>query len=239
MTVPFKWYPGERVLTQAFLWRLLDLEEADGRPIDLVIATKFPSYGVRHPHKVVWLAAPVPAGVRLDRTELGQFSESAEDRATRRAVQRLDRVALGEARKVFATSQNVADRLRAVHRPRGGGACRTRRRSSTTAATRYERLHPLGRTGSTARSGSTCCSRRPPRSPALRGRDRRRRARTASGSSGSRATRAQRPGRVRRPRRRRASSPSSTRAASPSTTRRSTRTSGWSRTRRSSPRSPS
>ena len=27
VTVPFKWYPGARVLTQAFLWRLLDLEE--------------------------------------------------------------------------------------------------------------------------------------------------------------------------------------------------------------------
>ena len=25
VTVPFKWYPGARVLTQAFLWRLLDL----------------------------------------------------------------------------------------------------------------------------------------------------------------------------------------------------------------------
>ncbi len=40
VTVPYKWYPGQRVLTQAFLWRLLDLEEADGRPIDLVVATK-------------------------------------------------------------------------------------------------------------------------------------------------------------------------------------------------------
>src|SRR5919197_412225 len=39
VTVPFKWYPGERVLSQAFLWRLLDLEEANGRPIDLAIAT--------------------------------------------------------------------------------------------------------------------------------------------------------------------------------------------------------
>ena len=39
VTVPFKWYPGERVLTQAFLWRLLDLEEANGRPVDAVIAT--------------------------------------------------------------------------------------------------------------------------------------------------------------------------------------------------------
>jgi len=111
VTVPFKWYPGTRVLTQAFLWRLLDLEEADGRAIDLVVATKFPSYAVRHPNKVVWLLHQFRQAYDLDRTELGQFDESPEDRATRRAVHRLDETALGEARKVFATSRNVADRL--------------------------------------------------------------------------------------------------------------------------------
>src|SRR5205823_14193960 len=111
VTVPFKWYPGERVLTQAFLWRLLDLDEADGRRIDLVIATKFPSYCIRHPNKVAWVLHQFRQAYELDRTELGQFGESAEERATRRAVQRLDRVALGEARRVFATSRNVADRL--------------------------------------------------------------------------------------------------------------------------------
>jgi glycosyltransferase involved in cell wall biosynthesis len=111
VTVPFKWYPGERVLTQAFLWRLLDLEEADGAPIDLVIATKFPSYAVRHPNKVVWLLHQFRQAYELDRTDLGQFDETAEGRALRRAVQRLDRLGLGEARKLFATSQNVAGRL--------------------------------------------------------------------------------------------------------------------------------
>jgi glycosyltransferase involved in cell wall biosynthesis len=111
VTVPYKWYPGERVLSQAFLWRLLDLTESDGRPIELVIATKFPSYAVRHPNKVVWLLHQFRQAYELDRTELGQFDETAEERAARRAVQRLDRVALGEARKVFATSRNVADRL--------------------------------------------------------------------------------------------------------------------------------
>src|SRR6058998_3177712 len=111
VTVPFKWYPGERVLTQAFLWRLLDLEEAEGRPIDLVVATKFPSYCIRHPRKVVWLLHQFRQAYELDRTELGQFDESAEERATRRAVQRLDRVVLAEACKLFATSQNVSDRL--------------------------------------------------------------------------------------------------------------------------------
>jgi glycosyltransferase involved in cell wall biosynthesis len=112
VSVPFKWYPGQRVLTQAFLWRLLDLTEADGRPIDMVVATKFPSYCVRHPNKVVWLLHQFRQAYELDRTGLGQFSESAEDRAVRRRVQRLDEVALGEARKLFATSGNVAGRLR-------------------------------------------------------------------------------------------------------------------------------
>ena len=112
VTIPYKWYPGERVLTQAFLWRLLDLEESNGRPVDAVIATKFPSYAVKHPRKVVWLLHQFRQAWDLDRTELGQFSESAEDRALRRKVLDFDRVALGEAQKIFTTSSIVAGRLR-------------------------------------------------------------------------------------------------------------------------------
>src|SRR5213080_3014264 len=111
VTVPYKWYPGERVLSQAFLWRLLDLDEANGRPIDTVIATKFPSYAVRHPRKIVWLLHQFRQAWDLDRTELGQFSESAEDRALRRKVLAFERNVLAEARKIFATSGNVAGRL--------------------------------------------------------------------------------------------------------------------------------
>lgn len=111
VTVPFKWYPGARALSEAFVWRLLDLEEAEARPIDLVIATKFPSYVVRHRNKVVWLIAQLRQAYDLDRTSLGQFGESRVDRATRRAIHRLDRLALGEARRLFAISGNVANRL--------------------------------------------------------------------------------------------------------------------------------
>jgi len=103
VSIPFKWYPGTRVLDQAFLWRLVDLTEADGRAIDRVIATKFPAYCVRHPNKVVWVLHQFRQAYDYDRTELGQFSESPEDRTTIRALERLDRTALGEARKVFAT----------------------------------------------------------------------------------------------------------------------------------------
>jgi glycosyltransferase involved in cell wall biosynthesis len=111
VTIPFKWYPGTRVLDQAFLWRLVDLTESDGRPIDRVIATKFPAYCVRHPNKVAWVLHQFRQAYDYDRTELGQFSESPQDRATRQAIERLDSVALGEARRVFATSRTVADRL--------------------------------------------------------------------------------------------------------------------------------
>ena len=113
VSVPFKWYPGTRVLTQAFLWRMLDLEEADGQRIDLVVATKFPSYVVRHPEKRVWLVHHFRQAYELDGTELGQFGDSLDDRAIRRKVQALDRVALGEASRLFAISQNVANRVEA------------------------------------------------------------------------------------------------------------------------------
>jgi len=112
VTIPFKWYPNERQLTQAFLWRLLDLEEANGRPIDAVIATKFPSYAIRHPNKVVWLIHQFRQAWDFDRTEFGQFSETAADRALRRKVLQFDSVALGEAKKIFTTSSIVAGRLR-------------------------------------------------------------------------------------------------------------------------------
>jgi len=115
VTIPFKWYPGTRVLDQAFLWRLVDLTESDGRPIDRVIATKFPAYCVRHPNKVAWVLHQFRQAYDYDGTDLGQFGDSPADRATVEAIRHLDVISLGEARRVFATSQNVADRLRSFN----------------------------------------------------------------------------------------------------------------------------
>ena len=158
VSVPFKWYPGTRVLTQAFLWRMLDLDEADGRRIDVVVATKFPSYVVRHPEKRVWLVHQFRQAYELDGTELGQFGPSAEDRALRRQVQELDRA---RARRGHAPLRDLGERrrpARALDGSRRGGAAapaagallpeRRRRRASSSR-----------RAGSTGRSGSTSCSR--------------------------------------------------------------------------------
>jgi glycosyltransferase involved in cell wall biosynthesis len=114
--IPFKWYPGPRALREALVWRLVDLEEAQERPVDLVIATKFPSYAIRHPNKVVWLVHQFRQAYELDRADFGQFGEDPFDRATVRAVHRLDRKTLDEAKRLFAISRNVADRL---HRSTG------------------------------------------------------------------------------------------------------------------------
>ncbi len=110
VAIPFRWEPGARVLDQAFVWRLLDLAGGD-KPVELVIGTKFPSYGIRHPNKVVWLVHQFRQAYDFDRGEFGQFAESPVDRATRLGVERFDAVALGEARRIFTISGNVADRL--------------------------------------------------------------------------------------------------------------------------------
>ena len=77
-----------------------------------MIGTKFPSYGIRHPNKVVWLVHQFRQAYDFDRGEFGQYSESPPDRATRLGVERYDKVALGEAKRIFTISGNVAERLR-------------------------------------------------------------------------------------------------------------------------------
>ena len=43
VSLPFKWYPKDEILAHAAAWRLLDMTESNGRTVDLVIGTKFPS----------------------------------------------------------------------------------------------------------------------------------------------------------------------------------------------------
>jgi len=112
VSVPLRTWPNDQLAMNAMLWRLIDVATDMEAPADLVIATKFPSYLIRHPNKVVWLVHQLRAAYEFHGTELGQFSDSPEDRAIRRGIQDLDRESLGEARALFATSANVAERLR-------------------------------------------------------------------------------------------------------------------------------
>lgn len=110
---PFKWYPPAELVHQMAMWRSLDLSESNGQPIDLVVALKFPAYLVRHEHKRVWLIHQHRTAYELwDHPDFRDLSLHEDGPAVREMIHRADRVALGEAKRIFANSANVRDRLR-------------------------------------------------------------------------------------------------------------------------------
>jgi glycosyltransferase involved in cell wall biosynthesis len=112
VNVPFKWYPKEEILAHAAAWRLLDLCESNGRPIDLAIGTKFPTYFVRHPRKVTWLVHQYRAAYELVDTPYSDFFDVDGDVGLRARLIDLDRQMIGESERVFTIARTVSDRLR-------------------------------------------------------------------------------------------------------------------------------
>lgn len=111
VSVPFKWYPKEEILPHAAAWRLLDLTESNGRPVDLVIASKFPTYFVRHPNKVAWLIHQYRAAYELCGTPYSDFLHTEEDVGLRDRLIALDTEMLSECRAIFTNARNTAGRL--------------------------------------------------------------------------------------------------------------------------------
>lgn len=95
----------------AVTWRSLDLTEVGGERVDAVIATRFPSYAIRHPNKLVWLIHQYRQVYDQFGTAYSDYTSSPEDHRTREVIFEIDRIALSEARRVFANSQTVASRL--------------------------------------------------------------------------------------------------------------------------------
>jgi glycosyltransferase involved in cell wall biosynthesis len=110
--LPFKWYPREEILASALAWRLVDVSEADGKKVDLVVPMKFPSYLVRHPNKVVWLIHQFRQAYDRFGTRDSDFTASPEDTRWRELIAESDRTGLTEARKIFTNAKNTAERLR-------------------------------------------------------------------------------------------------------------------------------
>ena len=108
VSLPFKWYPKEEILPHAAAWRLLDLSESNGRPIDLVIATKFPTYFARHPRKVCWLVHQHRAAYELCGTEYSDFGDEEIDVGLRDRLMALDEEMLGECRGLYTISRTVS-----------------------------------------------------------------------------------------------------------------------------------
>lgn len=104
--LPVAWERG-RLFNCALAWRLVPIDA------DLVIATNFPSYFVRHPNKVVWLVhqhrgAYDGAETNAEWSDFDLSDASLEDQ---RLLAEWDGIALGEATRLFTISGVVADRM--------------------------------------------------------------------------------------------------------------------------------
>ena len=112
VTMPFFENAHRDVVKSALLWRLGDFERFGGEKVDAVIATRFPSYLARHRRKVVWLIHQYRVVYDQFGTAYSDFTGSADDLRIREMIRQMDTRSLSEARRVFANSRNVADRLR-------------------------------------------------------------------------------------------------------------------------------
>jgi glycosyltransferase involved in cell wall biosynthesis len=112
VALPFKWYPPAEIMRGALAWRLLDLTEANGKPVDLVIGMKFPAYLVAHERKVLWIMHQYRAAYNLWDTPYDDLSTYPDGAPLRERIRQVDNRLIPDAKKVFANSKTVAERLR-------------------------------------------------------------------------------------------------------------------------------
>ena len=109
--LPFKWYPENSLYDSMLAWRLLDLSESNGQKIDLVIGTKFPSYGAIHDNKVIWMIQQYRQVYDLYDSKYGLINDSNGENI-RKKVLHFDNVTVKEAKSIYTISKNVSNRLK-------------------------------------------------------------------------------------------------------------------------------
>ncbi|MDT7689406.1 MAG: hypothetical protein QOE46_2165 [Acidobacteriota bacterium] len=114
--LPFKWYPPSEIIRGALAWRLLDVTESNGRAVDLVVGMKFPAYTVAHPRKVLWVMHQYRSAYNLWGTAFDDLSTYPDGARVRDLIRHCDERFIPEARKVFANSRTVAERLARYNR---------------------------------------------------------------------------------------------------------------------------
>ncbi len=111
LELPIRYVPKEDILDYVKLWENLDLRVFEGKPVDLVIGTKFPNYYARHPRKSIWLIHQHRQIYDLYDTEYSDFTTDLRDEALRQTLLRGDDRVFRDASYVAAISKTVARRL--------------------------------------------------------------------------------------------------------------------------------
>ena len=111
VSIPFRDDPHEQLMAHVAPWRLIDVTRALDKPVDCVIATKFPTYFVRHPAKVAWLVHQHRAAYELCGTRFSSFGHNETDVGLRKQLIELDTQMLGECQRLFSIAKTVSDRV--------------------------------------------------------------------------------------------------------------------------------
>lgn len=114
LEIPYTAWPKEAVLSNTAAWRMIELSDQEGRPIDLMITTKFPSYFIKHPNKVAWIFHQMRELYEPSVAQ-GYYDESLSDDLLKSRLIETDRAALAEHKKLFTISGNVSARLKKYH----------------------------------------------------------------------------------------------------------------------------
>jgi glycosyltransferase involved in cell wall biosynthesis len=112
VTIPFKWYPAPTLVDHVAAAKLLDLSEAEGVPIDLMVGLKFPAWLARHPDTVFWIVHQHRQAYDMWEDGSSDLLDQPEGLAVKQMIEAEDRAAFARsARPIFANSGNVAARL--------------------------------------------------------------------------------------------------------------------------------
>ena len=110
----------------AFAWRLIDLKESNGRPVDLVICLDFPAWSLQHPAKCCWLTAlpnfvirsrsmvspgDYPASLSPNLISLARIDRQAEAAKAISGLLQAERRGLAESRRLQAATRPLAEEL--------------------------------------------------------------------------------------------------------------------------------
>lgn len=106
LRLPFH-YGEEHIERQMTFAEGLEVEAPNGVDVDRVISLQFPTYGVQHPHHVIWLMHQHRVCYELFDPQVA----SPALRDLKPKVEAFDERHLGKARALFANSPRVAERL--------------------------------------------------------------------------------------------------------------------------------
>lgn len=107
INLPFKFSPEADIERLMTFCEGFDVSAPNGQTVDRVISLQFPGYGLSHPAHVVWM-------LHQHRSVYELYDEDSATPALRRLrdeIAAFDNRVLPKARRIFATSKRVAERL--------------------------------------------------------------------------------------------------------------------------------